>query len=270
MGFIYTLTSPSGKSYVGQTIRPIEERFNEHQKPSSYCVLLYRAIDKHGWDNFTVDYYECPDDELNKHETWMIRLMGTLSPGGYNLKEGGSRGKMSEESKKKMSESRSGEKHHFYGKTHTEESKKKMSEVHIGKKLSEEAKKKLSDYNTGKILTEEHKKKLSEAHTGKKHTGESKKKMSEAKLGDKNYLYGKERTDETKKKIGEAQLGEKNHASKKVYQYDLDGNYIQPFGSCREAGRHLKKDRSSISQCASGKQKTAHKFRWSYEFHDQL
>lgn len=32
MGFLYMLTSPSGKSYIGQTIRPIEERLKEHKK----------------------------------------------------------------------------------------------------------------------------------------------------------------------------------------------------------------------------------------------
>jgi group I intron endonuclease len=82
MGFIYTLTSPSGKSYVGQTIRPIEERFDEHQNPSSGCVAIYGAIKKHGWEKFTTDYYECINDDLNKHERWMIHLMGTLAPGG--------------------------------------------------------------------------------------------------------------------------------------------------------------------------------------------
>lgn len=35
MGFIYTLTSPSGKLYNGQTNRDIHERFDEHQKPNS-------------------------------------------------------------------------------------------------------------------------------------------------------------------------------------------------------------------------------------------
>ena len=32
MGYIYILTSPSGKSYIGQTIRSIEKRFQQHQK----------------------------------------------------------------------------------------------------------------------------------------------------------------------------------------------------------------------------------------------
>lgn len=102
MGFIYTLTSPSDKKYVGQTIRTLEERLDKHKRLNSHCTALKNAIQKYGWNNFIVDYYECPDDELNKHERWLVELMGTLAPGGYNLKEGGgSRGKASEETKKR-------------------------------------------------------------------------------------------------------------------------------------------------------------------------
>lgn len=32
MGFIYILTSPSGKTYVGQTMRTLEERLKKHQR----------------------------------------------------------------------------------------------------------------------------------------------------------------------------------------------------------------------------------------------
>lgn len=66
------LTSPSGKSYIGQTVRPIEKRFEEHQLESSNCVAIYRAIQKYGWENFETDWYECPDEELNRHEELMI------------------------------------------------------------------------------------------------------------------------------------------------------------------------------------------------------
>ena len=51
----------------------------------------------------------------------------------------------SEETKKKMSESHKGDKHHMYGKHHTEEAKKKMSESNKGKKHTEESKKKMSE-----------------------------------------------------------------------------------------------------------------------------
>jgi group I intron endonuclease len=98
MGYIYNATNTiNGKGYVGQTIRPIEERLKEHQTGKVGCRAFSGAIKKYGWDAFIIDCYECPDDELNKHEKWMVNLMGTLSPNGYNLREGGgSRGKRSE------------------------------------------------------------------------------------------------------------------------------------------------------------------------------
>jgi group I intron endonuclease len=52
---------------------------------------------------------------------------------------------LSDEVKKKISNSVSGEKNGFYGKTHTDEIKKKMCESHTGTKLSEETKKKMSE-----------------------------------------------------------------------------------------------------------------------------
>jgi hypothetical protein len=60
----------------------------------------------------------------------------------------------SEETRNVMSEKKSGENNHFYGKTHSEETKKKMSIAkkgkpgpgnHRGKKHSEESKRKISD-----------------------------------------------------------------------------------------------------------------------------
>lgn len=54
-----------------------------------------------------------------------------------------------EETKRKMSEARRGEKNYFYGKHHTEESKNKLSKANKGRKTSEETKKKLSEVTKG-------------------------------------------------------------------------------------------------------------------------
>jgi group I intron endonuclease len=206
--FIYKITNTiTQKSYIGQTTRPIEKRFEQHQK-SNRCVAIYGAIEKYGWDNFEKDWYECPDEDLNFDEELLVREMETLSPGGYNLREGGGNcGKMSEESNRRNSEAKKGAKNPNWGKPRGNETKQKIREGNIGKT----------------------------------------------------------RSDETKKNISETKLGEKNHNSKQVYQYDLEGKYIQSFGSTREAARYLnKKDGSCIGKCAFGELNTAYKFKWSY------
>ncbi|AGE49158.1 GIY-YIG catalytic domain-containing endonuclease [Acanthocystis turfacea Chlorella virus Br0604L] len=210
MGFIYRLTSPSNKSYIGQTIRPILKRFEEHQDPDSPCVAISRAIQKHGWENMKKEWIEIPDDELNFYEELLVALLGTLAPDGYNLREGGGNGKWCEEVKQKMSDS-------HIGITHTDIAKQKMST----------------------------------AHTGKNKTVEVKQKMSEAKTGENHPMYGK--------------TGENHPASKKVYQYTIDGMFVQSYASIEDATQSLNKTSGSvIGKCANGKRKTAYGFKWSF------
>ena len=73
----------------------------------------------------------------------------------------------SEEAKQKMSEKLKGKKPWMCGKHHTEEAKQKISEASRGKHHSEEAKQKISEARRGKHLSEETKIKISEAHKGK-------------------------------------------------------------------------------------------------------
>ncbi len=44
MGFIYCITSPSGKKYIGQTTRDCTKRFKEHCKIPKSCIILENAI----------------------------------------------------------------------------------------------------------------------------------------------------------------------------------------------------------------------------------
>ena len=57
---------------------------------------------------------------------------------------------LSAETRKKMSESRKGEKCYIFGKNHSDETRQKMSESHKGKHHSEDTRKKMSEANNGK------------------------------------------------------------------------------------------------------------------------
>ena len=111
---------------------------------------------------------------------------------------------LSEETKKKMSESRK-------GKCISEEVKKKRNEAYNsgmkGKHHSEETKRKLRDANRGKCLSEEHKQKIGNALKGKHFSEEIKRNMSELRKGKNSPWWGKHLSEETKRKMSDAHKG---------------------------------------------------------------
>lgn len=98
--------------------------------------------------------------------------------------------------------------------------------------------------------------------------------------GNKNPMFGKHHTEESKRKnsesnkanwtddkcraFGETRIGAKNPNSKKVCQYDTNGNFIKEWDSTRDAARALNIDSSTIAKCARGKYKTAGGYIWRY------
>lgn len=95
--------------YIGKTVH-FYKRMNYHKnaKPNYY---IHRAISKYGWDNFKVEkiIVNVPEEDLDNLERAYIAVENTKAPNGYNLTDGGDGGSgvvFSEESRKKMSESR--------------------------------------------------------------------------------------------------------------------------------------------------------------------
>lgn len=52
--------------------------------------------------------------------------------------------------------------------------------------------------------------------------------------------------------------------SKKVNQYDLEGNHIRTWNSTKDIERELKFKSCCISSCCNGKQKTSYGYYWKY------
>lgn len=92
----------------------------------------------------------------------------------------------SEESKLKMSETRTGkycgDNSSNKGLVRSEETKQKIREANLGKKSTETANQKRREASSGKFHTDEAKLKISRANSGRRHSDETKRKMSEIKL----------------------------------------------------------------------------------------
>lgn len=99
MGFIYKITNTiNNKSYIGQTAKTIEGRWNEHIKESHrpHCEHrpLYQAMAKYGIDAFIIEEVEQVDDSLlSEREMFYIQqyrtYIGFSDCNGYNATLGG-------------------------------------------------------------------------------------------------------------------------------------------------------------------------------------
>jgi group I intron endonuclease len=156
MGFIYCITSPSNKIYIGQTIRNISKRMKEHSKCEGSCILLENAIQKYGIDCMKVEVLlEVNDEMLDEYETMFIDVYNSIEPNGYNIRSGGStKSTHSELSRERMRVAKLGDKNHNFGKPRSDECKKAISEAKSGEK----------HHFYGKKFTEDHKLKLAKSH----------------------------------------------------------------------------------------------------------
>lgn len=186
MGFngrIYCVTCLlTGKWYFGQTVYSIENRWRRHiysaQRDSDH--KFHRAIRKYGEENFLVEevmFVEAPTKDVLKKkldflEQHFIQKFDTRKH-GYNSTDGGEgtlgmrlsedsikkmaeskrRENLTPEKRRRLSESKIGKKNPFYHKRHSEDTRKKMSASKSGK----------NHPFFGKKMTEEHRRKLSEA-----------------------------------------------------------------------------------------------------------
>lgn len=156
IGYIYKITTPSDKVYIGQTINLIKRKSDYNKKRFSNQIKLWNYCEAHSWnpgDSFEV-IEECLCGEnrsnINEREKYWVAFYDSHH-NGLNCDDGGG--------------GRTGFKH-------SEETKERLRQINLGKKLSEETKEKCrianvgNTYGTrakGKKLSEETKKKLSES-----------------------------------------------------------------------------------------------------------
>lgn len=230
---VYMHTSPSGKVYIGITGRKPEYRWQngdgylkkskngEYKQPA-----MANAVLKYGWDNFKHIIFaeNLSKEQAENFERLLIALWKTNDCRyGYNIREGGgSTGKASKETRKKISEAQK-------GRHHTEETRKKISESLKGKYIGE------NHHNFGKEVSEETRKKISKSLSGKM-------------TGEKSPMYGKRLSEETREKMRQSRLGKPASRRKAVYCIELDRQWDSILAARKEL-----KGVSHISDVINGK-----------------
>ena len=87
--WIYKITNiQNNKVYIGQTIRPIKDRFHRHINDAMNNILdthFARAIRKYGKDSFVIEEIDKANsqNELNEKEQYWIRYYNSVNE-GYN------------------------------------------------------------------------------------------------------------------------------------------------------------------------------------------
>ena len=208
---VYKITClSSGKYYIGYS-KEIEKRFHTHKMllrtSRHFNILLQRAYDKCGCDNFTFEIlHTC--NAIDEAKALELQYLDDINirPLLYNIHYNNSGGdllthhpnrteiieKMTRtitdrfnnmtKEEKQQKYGKSGEKNGMYGRTHTDEVKKRSSEMHKG-----------NTYCKGKKASDETRLKLSI--------------VASQRIGDANPFYGKQHSEETKQKISEANKG---------------------------------------------------------------
>ena len=203
MACVYKVTNIiTGKKYIGYT-KNLRERKNRHKYNALHKnspFLFHKSIRKHGWENFKWEViYENDDDNycLTVMEPLLIEENNTLTPNGYNMDKGGrkgmiglKRGPVSEEVKKKISETLKktglkGKDHPMYGTKANDKFIQSAKISMLGKSHSAETKKNQSESR------KEYLKYNKVGMFGKQHSDDTKQKMKLKRM-EKWELYDKE------------------------------------------------------------------------------
>jgi len=269
---IYKITNPTGRIYVG-----ISSNYNRRIKcyKSGWCEnqsVLYKSIMKYGFSNHHIEQIDTftsdQDYAFGKEMFWIRSYMSHAGKWpknrGMNMTDGGEGqlgNRMTEENKEKQ-------RRRLLGTKASEETKRKMSETRKGKKIN-------------RTYTDAQKEALVERGRKLKHTDEAKMRIGEAAKGNKygvghkwseqkrasmvNLMkgnkFGAGPTENNKKAIREAI----RKRMKPIYQYDLFDNLVMKHENIHEAVAYSGIPRCTIAAVLCGQYEKMRGFKFKYQ-----
>ena len=247
--YIYKITllkgSLAGKYYYGK--RHLKKGINNPMADGYYGsgTIVKQYYKKYPFEHGITAIKEIlefnsTEEKNREREIFYIGDKYENDPNCLNLKGGGFGGTLSEESRKKESESKKGCTAWNKGLTMSDDYRMVCRNRQKGKKWTDEQRAKFIESNTGHVCSNDVKKKISEANTGKK------------------------RTEDEKKKLSDAHKGIKYARAKQVIQYDIEGNFIKEWHSSSVIEKETGYNHSNILNCCNGKSPQAYGYIWKY------
>lgn len=131
----------------------------------------------------------------------------------------------------------------------------------LGYSHTEETKKIISQKNTGKLVGNKN------PFYNQTHTEEQKEKWSKMRKGQPSPcgFTGKSHKEESKSKTSQALKNNPNVKRTKVFQYDIEGNFLREFQSISDASKFVGTTPSNIKYTCEGKFNHCKGYKWSYE-----
>lgn len=259
-GYIYKITSPIGRTYIGKTANPEKRKKFYRLLHCKRQTKLYRSLCKYGWEQHTfeiIDDILYDEQRLNELEIKYIAEYGTFNTVmGLNLTSGGKFGKLSESSRLLLTA-------RLIGKKLSDETKQKLRLINLGKKQSEETIKKKNEANRGKKRSDATRQKISMAKKGMK--------PSEAQLAALKVARSKKLplSEASKEKSRQSHLIKIKNGTHHIFGVRYIGKKVidictlQEFESLKVACEHFGYSYSAVKQQLSGVNPHKTNLRWA-------
>lgn len=276
MGIIYKITNTeNGKMYIGQTIQRLSDRWAEHKKNFSSLqdnMVIHKAMYKYGEEKFIIEEIErCDNELLDEREIFWIAFYNTYH-NGYNSTPGGQNAPRYDYEllKSKWDEGKTIElicaetnidRHTVakalktYGISELDIKTRALGRPVCQYSLNGEF---IKQYDSLSAATR--------ALTNSNNISNIRSACDKTHPSAYGFLW--QYADDTTpilELVSHFQRTGKG-LQKIVEQYDLDGNFIREYASCREAARSIGAPyHVGISSCCIGKQRTAYGYKWKYK-----